>query len=90
MCLSHTAANLGQFREVRAFSKCAPADNGLFAAMAAARVRTTLWSSRGTTSCRNEYPSENPDDRRQHMASLGDPFTAADIAAMPQQDVLRK
>jgi len=74
---SLVAVRLGLRTEV--ITKCAAADVPLFHAMKGAGVAVTVLPSPASTSCQNEYPSDNPDDRRQAMKSLATPFTKEDL-----------
>jgi sugar/nucleoside kinase (ribokinase family) len=75
-----TAKRLGA--EVAVLTKCAEADREAFTSFREAGVEVTFLSSRTSTSIRNEYPSENPDDRRSSIVSRAEPFSAADLAAI--------
>ncbi|MBN2358774.1 MAG: carbohydrate kinase [Deltaproteobacteria bacterium] len=69
------------------YTKCAAADQSKFAELAAAGVPVTFLPSATSTSIRNDYPTDNPDDRTSHLISRGAPFSAADLEAI-QADVL--
>jgi len=75
-----TAKRLGA--EVSVLTKCAEADREGFTSFREAGVEAVFLPSPTSTSIRNEYPSENPDDRRSSIVSRADPFSAADIAAI--------
>jgi sugar/nucleoside kinase (ribokinase family) len=75
-----TAKRLGA--EVTVLTKCAEADREHFTSLRDAGVDAVFLSSRTSTSIRNEYPTENPDDRRSFIVSRADPFSSTDIAAL--------
>ena len=75
-----TASRLGA--EVSVLTKCADADRERFTSFREASVDARFLPSRCSTSIRNEYPTENPDDRRSRLISRADPFSSADIASL--------
>lgn len=75
-----TARRLGA--EVSVLTKCAEADRRHFTSFREAGVTATFLPSPASTSIRNEYPTENPDDRRSFLISRADPFSSADIASL--------
>lgn len=75
-----TARRLGA--EVSVLTKCAGADRERFTSFRDAGIDANFLPSRCSTSIRNEYPTENPDDRRSHLISRADPFSSADIASL--------
>lgn len=77
---SVTAKRLGA--DVSVLTKCADADWAHFTAFRDAGVEATYIPSQSSTSIRNVYPTENPDDRQSSMISMADPFTTADIASV--------
>lgn len=75
-----TARRLGA--EVSVLTKCAEADREHFTSFRDAGVDAVFRPSRSSTSIRNEYPTENPDDRRSFLISRADPFSSSDIASL--------
>ncbi len=75
-----TAKRLGA--EVSVLTKCAEADREHFTSFRDAGVDATFLPSRSSTSIRNEYPTENPDDRRSFLIARADPFASTDIASL--------
>ena len=73
-----TARRLGA--DVSVLTKCAAADREHFTSFRDAGVEATFLPSPTSTSIRNEYPSENPDDRRSFLISRAEPFTTDDLA----------
>lgn len=73
-----TARRLGA--EVAVLTKCAETDREHFTSFRDAGVEVTFLPSAASTSIRNEYPTDNPDDRRSYLISRADPFSDADIA----------
>ena len=71
-----TAMRLGA--EVTVVTKCAPEDRGGFTAFDGTGIHSIFLRSRATTSIRNFYPGNNPDDRRSCLLSHGGPFTLLD------------
>lgn len=69
------------------YTKCAAADQSKFVDLAEAGVPVTYLPSPTSTSIRNDYPTDNPDDRISHIISRAAPFTTADLDAI-QCDVL--
>ena len=60
-------------------TKCAEADRPGFKHLSEAGVETVFLPSHTSTSIRNVYPSENPDDRQSSLISRAAPFTEADL-----------
>ena len=77
---SITALRLGA--EATVVTKCAPSDLGQFTQLHTSGVRVVRLESDGSTSIRNDYPTENPDDRTSRLLSHADPFAAADLEAI--------
>jgi sugar/nucleoside kinase (ribokinase family) len=77
---SVTAKRLGA--DVSVLTKCAATDWEHFTAFRDAGVEAAYIPSGASTSIRNVYPTENPDDRRSSVISTAAPFTAEDIAAV--------
>lgn len=75
-----TAKRLGA--EVTVLTKCAEEDRVHFTSFREAGVEAVFLPSRASTSIRNEYPTENPDDRRSYIISTADPFSESDIATL--------
>jgi sugar/nucleoside kinase (ribokinase family) len=75
-----TACRLGA--EVRVISKARAQDRHHFAAIEDAGAAITWLSSASSTSIRNDYPSENPDDRVSRVISQAEPFTPEELAAI--------
>ena len=88
---SVAASNLGM--DVAAvITKCAASDIALFAdtfqSSGMSRESLHFLPSHSSTSCRNEYPTSNPDDRIQRMLSLAAPFSVEDLSLVPKDGVL--
>ncbi len=79
------AARLGA--QAAVYTKCATADRAGFARVLGDDVALAAFPSPRSTSFRNDYPSDNPDDRLTTAQSLADPFTAVELGAV-QADVL--
>ncbi len=79
------AARLGA--EVTVYTKCRAEDREHFSALDDAGVRVVLFPSETSTSIRNDYPTDNPDDRTCHLISRAEPFCAADLEQI-EADVL--
>jgi len=60
-------------------TKCAEADRGNWDSLGNTGVEVLFLPSRESTSIRNVYPSDNPDDRQSSLISHADPFSAPDI-----------
>lgn len=71
------AARLGANAVV--LTKCKLIDRARWVVLDEAGVTVRRRPSAGTTSIRNEYPSDDPDDRRSTLVARADPFTAADF-----------
>lgn len=72
-----TAQRLGA--QAIVITKCAEADQPGFNHLAEAGVETVFLSSPTSTSIRNVYPSENPDDRQSLLITRAAPFAEADL-----------
>ncbi len=72
-----TAQRLGA--QAIVITKCAAADQPGFAHLGNAGVATVFLPSPESTSIRNVYPSENPDDRQSALIARAAPFDAADL-----------
>ncbi len=72
-----TAQRLGA--QAIVVTRCAEADRGHFQHLADSGVQTVFLPSAESTSIRNVYPSENPDDRESFLISRAEPFCAADF-----------
>lgn len=77
---SITAQRLGA--ETSVLTKCAAKDRRHFDFLGAAGVRTVFLESETTTSIRNDYPTENPDDRVSTLVARAAPFAEADLDAI--------
>jgi sugar/nucleoside kinase (ribokinase family) len=75
-----TSKRLGA--QVSVLTKCAEADREHFTSFRDAGIDVCFLSSPSSTSIRNVYPSENPDDRQSTLISRAEPFSAGDIAAL--------
>ncbi len=80
-----TAKRLGAQPEV--LTKCSGPDRDNFTAFREASVDVRFLPSRSSTSIRNIYPSDNPDDRQSFLISRADPFSAADIEGLEAEVV---
>ncbi len=72
-----TARRLGA--ESVVLTKCAETDRRDFQHLADAGVQVIFLPSADSTSIRNLYPSDNPDDRESSLLSRAAPFCATDI-----------
>lgn len=72
-----TAKRLGA--QVSVLTKCAEADREGWTSFHDAGIEVLFLPSRETTSIRNVYPSDNPDDRQSYLISRADPFSASDL-----------
>jgi sugar/nucleoside kinase (ribokinase family) len=77
-----TAQRLGA--EAAVITKCAAADKGHFGHLAEAGVQTRFLSSPDSTSIRNVYPSENPDERQSFLISRAAPFTEPELSRVAE------
>lgn len=75
-----TASRLGV--EARVVSKAPLTDRHHFDAIAQAGAEITWLDSPACTSIRNDYPSENPDDRISRVIAQAQPFTASELRAL--------
>jgi sugar/nucleoside kinase (ribokinase family) len=73
-----TACRLGA--PVRVITKARAEDRRHFAAIEQAGALITWLPSAAGTAIRNDYPSENPDDRISRVISQAEPFTARELA----------
>jgi sugar/nucleoside kinase (ribokinase family) len=80
-----TSKRLGA--EVTVLTKCAEEDREHFTSFRDAEVDVCFLPSRASTSIRNIYPSENPDDRQSTLISRADPFTFEDISKIEADTV---
>jgi sugar/nucleoside kinase (ribokinase family) len=80
-----TASRLGARAAV--ITKCAAADRGGFTAFDGTEVEAVFLTSESSTSIRNVYPNDNPDDRQSFLISKADPFTSLDLETL-QADVV--
>ncbi|MEI2723187.1 MAG: PfkB family carbohydrate kinase [Verrucomicrobiota bacterium] len=60
-------------------TKCAATDRAGYAHLGAVGVEVVFLPSPTSTSIRNVYPSENPDDRQSALISRATPFAEADL-----------
>jgi len=83
-----TAQRLGAHAIV--VTKCAEADRPFFKHLGETGVETVFLPSPASTSIRNVYPSENPDDRQSSLISRATPFNEADLECITgfQADVV--
>jgi sugar/nucleoside kinase (ribokinase family) len=65
--------------EAVVITKCAPADRGGFQHLLDAGVQVLFLESPASTSIRNVYPTDNPEDRQSSLISRAAPFTSADL-----------
>ena len=72
-----TAQRLGA--QAIVITKCAEADQPGFRHLGEAGVETVFLPSPTSTSIRNVYPSENPDDRQSSLISCATPFAESDL-----------
>jgi sugar/nucleoside kinase (ribokinase family) len=72
-----TAQRLGA--QAIVITKCAEADRPGFGHLGEAGVETEFLPSPTSTSIRNVYPSENPDDRQSSLIARAAPFAEADL-----------
>ena len=80
-----TASRLGA--EATVVTRCRAEDRARFGALADASVRVVFLPGKRTTSIRNEYRTDNPDDRYSILGSTAEPFAAGDLAVV-DADVL--
>lgn len=76
-----TAQRLGT--QAIVLTKCARSDRPRFEHLGEAGVDVVFLPSQESTSIRNVYPTENPDDRQSFLISRAAPFTADDLEAIP-------
>jgi sugar/nucleoside kinase (ribokinase family) len=72
-----TASRLGV--EAVVLTRCAQADRIHYQHMTEAGAQVTFLPSSESTSIRNVYPTENPDDRQSFLISRAAPFAAPDL-----------
>jgi len=72
-----TAKRLGA--QITVLTKCAKADRKGWTSFHNAGIDVVFLPSRSSTSIKNVYPSDNPDDRQGYLISHADPFSASDI-----------
>ncbi len=75
-----TSARLGA--QATVITKCAEQDRAGFTSLRDASIDARFLPSRSSTSIRNVYPSENPDDRQSSLISRADPFSEADVRSI--------
>jgi sugar/nucleoside kinase (ribokinase family) len=75
---SVTAKRLGAQPVV--LTKCALDDRANFTSFHEAGIDVRFLPSPSSTSIRNVYPSENPDERQSFLISRAEPFSARDVA----------
>ncbi|MHB8874602.1 MAG: PfkB family carbohydrate kinase [Myxococcaceae bacterium] len=75
-----TARLLGA--EVTVYAKCAQADLAGFKSFTDAAVKVVLLPTRTTTSIRNEYPTDNPDDRVSRTLARAEPVREEEVLAI--------
>ena len=73
--------------ETTVYTKCSPEDREKFAEIERSGLPVVFLPGGGSTSIRNDYPTDDPDDRESTFLSRADPFNAADVAQM-DADVL--
>jgi sugar/nucleoside kinase (ribokinase family) len=78
-----TAQRLGA--EAVVVTKCAESDRPSFHRMSKAGVRVIFLSTPTSTSIRNVYPSENPDERQSLLISRAAPFAEGDLEQIAAQ-----
>lgn len=74
---SVTAKRLGAYPIV--LTKCADDDRANFTSFQEAGIEVRFLSSQSSTSIRNVYPSENPDERQSFLISRAAPFSVEDF-----------
>jgi sugar/nucleoside kinase (ribokinase family) len=82
---SVTAKRLGAQPIV--LTKCAREDCANFTSFREAGIDVRFLPSSSSTSIRNVYPSENPDERQSFLISRAEPFSAEDIATVEAEVV---
>jgi sugar/nucleoside kinase (ribokinase family) len=65
--------------EVTVHTRCAPDDRERYAAFAEPGLEVRFLSGERSTSIRNDYPTDNPDDRVTRMLTRAEPFGAEDL-----------
>ncbi len=80
-----TSARLGA--QATVITKCAEEDRAAFTSLRDPAIEVRFLPSRCSTSIRNVYPSENPDERQSTLVSQADPFSETDIAAVDSEVV---
>jgi sugar/nucleoside kinase (ribokinase family) len=68
--------------DVMTYTKCAPGDRTLFAALGDAGVEVVYLPSATSTSIENTYHGDRPDARTSRLLSRGEPFHRADLAVV--------
>jgi len=81
-----TAARVGA--ETFVYTLCAPDDRERFGFLSEAGIDVVFLPSDGTTSIRNVYPSDNPDERQSSVITRARPFTHDDIERIAPCDVV--
>jgi sugar/nucleoside kinase (ribokinase family) len=67
---------------VSVVTKCAPADRIRWDELSRSGVDIVFLASETSTSIRNVYPSDDPDDRQSTLIALAAPFTAEELSAL--------
>jgi len=80
-----TAQRLGA--QAAVLTKCSEADRVKFVCLQQAGVEATFLPSLASTSIKNAYADENPDDRRSHLISRADPFSPSDLESIKTSQV---
>lgn len=68
-------------------TRCAEAELAKWESLADTEVEVRCRPSRESTSIRNVYPSDNPDDRQSYLVSRAEPFTAGDLEGLSSEIV---
>jgi sugar/nucleoside kinase (ribokinase family) len=63
----------------RVYTKCAPTDRERFDVLKDSGIDVVFLPSRTSTSIENNYPTDNPDDRKSRLLSRAEPFTTHDL-----------
>jgi len=73
-----TAFRLNQ--QVEVITKCKPEDQVNFSKLFDSEIAAVFINASHSTSIKNVYPTDNPDDRKSYLLSAGDPFTDQDVS----------
>lgn len=68
-------------------TRCSPADRRRFASIEALGLRMVYRPGQRSTSIRNDYPTDDPDDRSSTFLSRAEPFTREDVEGI-EADVI--